>query len=203
MKSIYLTLSFLCLSMALISLQGCAPAIVAGSAAGAASVASDKRSAGTIINDQAVEFRVASKLQSDDEMVDKTNISVTAYNGVILLTGEAPTQELKDRAYTYANEVADDSSKEESKIKQIHNEISIREPLPFKARNYDTWLTTKIKTKLLTTKDVSSFEVKVVTSDTTVYLLGFMNRQDADTVTRVIANIQGVTRIVKAFEYTD
>lgn len=195
MKPIYITLITLCLSMTLITLQGCAPAIVAGGAAGAASVASDKRSAGTIIDDQAIEFRIASKLQSDDEMVEKTNISVTSYNGTVLLTGETPTQALKEKAYSYAQE--------DSKIKQIHNEISIREPLPFKARNYDTWLTTKIKTKLLTTKDVNSFDVKVVTSDTTVYLLGMINRQDADTVTRVIANIQGVTRIVKAFEYTD
>lgn len=186
----------LVISVAIIfSLQGCAPAIFAGSAAGAASIASDKRSAGTLIEDQAIEFRLAGKLQADNEMTDSTNINVTSYNNVLLLTGEAPTQELKDRTHSYAQE--------DESIKRIYNEISIREPLPFKARNYDTWLTTKIKTKLLTTKDVSSFDVKVVTSDTTVYLMGLLTRQEADTITQVIAHIKGVTRIVKAFEYID
>ena len=182
-------------ALATLSLQGCAPAIVAGSAAGAATVATDKRSAGTIIDDQAIEFRLASKLQNDDDIANNTNINVTSYNYTVLITGEAPSQELKDRATQYANE--------DENIKQVHNEINIREPLPFKARNYDTWLTTKIKTKLLTTKDINSFEVKVVTSNTTVYLLGLLNRQEADMVARTIAEVKGVSRIVKAFEYTD
>ena len=185
----------LSLALAALSLQGCAPAIVAGSAAGAATVATDKRSAGTIIDDQAIEFRLASKLQNDDDIANNTNISITSYNHTVLITGEAPSQELKERVSQYANE--------DENIKQVHNEINVREPLPFKARNYDTWLTTKIKTKLLTTKDINSFEVKVVTSNTTVYLLGLLSRQEADMVARTIAEVKGVSRIVKAFEYTD
>jgi len=176
-------------------LQGCAPAIVAGGAAGAASIASDTRTTSSIIEDQAIEFRLAGQLQSDNEMTEFTNINVTSYNNILLLTGEAPTDALKEKASTYAQQ--------DSKVKRIYNEIKVTDPLPFKARNYDTWLTTKIKTKLLATKDINSFDVKVVTSDTTVFLLGLISRQDAEAVTQVIARIKGVTRIVKAFEYTD
>jgi osmotically-inducible protein OsmY len=187
--------NLICLAVIIGSLQGCAPAIFAGSAAGAASIASDKRSTGTIIDDQAIEFRLAGKLQSDNEMTDSTNINVTCYNSTVLLTGEAPSQALIERAEAYA--------KQDSKIKRVYNEINVREPLPFKARNYDTWLTTKIKTKLLTTKDVSGADVKVVTSDTTVYLMGILPRNEADLITQTISDVQGVTRIVKAFEYME
>lgn len=177
-----------------VSLQGCAPAMVAGGA-GAASIASDKRTAGTIVEDQAIEYRLASKLQADDEMMENTNINVTSYNGVLLVTGEAPTQALKDRVQNYAAQ--------DTKVKRTYNEIVVRQPLPYKARNYDTWLTTKAKTKLLTTKDISSVDVKIVTSDTTVYLMGLVTRKEADLITQSVSQVQGITRIVKAFEYIE
>ncbi len=188
-------ISLVCLITLTFLLQGCAPAIIAGSAAGAATIASDARTTGSIIEDQAIEFRLAGLLQSDPEMTERTNINVTSYNNIVLLTGEAPTEALKEKASVYAQR--------DPKIKRIYNEIRIAEPLPFKARNFDTWLTTKIKTKLLTTKGIPSLNVKVVTSNTTVFLLGIISRRDADAITQVVARIQGVTRIVKAFEYTD
>ncbi|TPW16655.1 MAG: hemolysin [Halothiobacillaceae bacterium] len=175
-----------------LNISGCAPAIVAG---GAASVAADTRTAGTVVEDQSIEFRIAANLQKDPEFLEKTNINITSYNTVVLLTGEAKTVALRDRAEKIA--------KTDPKAKKIYNEIVVREPLPMKARNYDSWLTTKVKAKLVATEDVSSFNVKVVTSDTTVYLMGLISKADAQKVAQVAAHVTGVTRVVKAFEYVN
>lgn len=147
------------------------------------------------MQDEGIEFRVSNGIQGDADLSKNAHISVTSYNGVVLLTGEAPTTQLRERAYAYAN--GDD------KVKLIHNEIAIAAPLPFSARNYDTWLTTKAKTKLLGMEQLNAAAIKVITSDTTVYLMGLVSRQDGQLAAKAVAEIEGVSRVVKAFEYTD
>lgn len=175
-------------------LSGC-PAAVVGGAAGAASVAADPRSSGRILEDEGIEFRVANSIQGDEELANNANVSVTSYNGVVLLTGETPTAQLRERAYFYA--------KSDEKVRLIHNELAVAPPLPFSARNYDTWLTTKAKTRLLGMEQLNAAAIKVVTSDTTVYLMGLITRQDGQIAAKAVAEVTGVTRVVKAFEYRD
>jgi osmotically-inducible protein OsmY len=177
-----------------ITLSGC-PAVVVGGAAGAAAVAADPRTSGTILEDQGIEFRIANAVQGDTDLANTANISVTSFNGVVLLTGEAPTAQLKERAYGFA--------KNDGKVRLVHNEIGIAPPLPFSARNYDTWLTTKAKTKLLGVEELNAAAIKVVTSDTTVYLLGLVKRRQAQVAAKTVSEIEGVSKVVKAFEYTD
>lgn len=186
--------SLILVCLGAIGLSGC-PAAVVGGAAGVASVAADPRSSGTIMQDEGIEFRIANGIQGDPELGKSAHISVTSYNGVVLLTGEAPTAELRERAFSYAN--GDD------KVRLIHNEIAIAPPLPFSARNYDTWLTTKAKTKLLGMEQLNAAAIKVVTSDTTVYLMGLVSRQDGQAAAKAVAELEGVSRVVKAFEYKD
>jgi osmotically-inducible protein OsmY len=71
-------------------LQGCAGAIIAGGATGAA-VASDRRTVGEVVDDQSIEFKAMRAIFSDSELSDKARISITSFNGVVLLTGQAPT----------------------------------------------------------------------------------------------------------------
>lgn len=176
-------------------LSGCPAAVVAGGAAGAVSIATDPRTAGTIIEDQSIEFRVSNALQSDSEIANNAHVSVTAYNGIVLLTGEAPTAALRDRAEKYA--------KDDAKARQVHNEVTIEPPLPLKARNYDSWLTSKVKTKLLGMKDLNAVAIKLTTSNQTVYLLGMVKRADAQLAAQATSEVEGVTRVVRAFEYLD
>lgn len=176
-------------------LSGCAGVFVVGGAAGAASVASDSRSAGTILDDQTIEFRIANQIASERDMAEKTNISVTSYNMMILLTGEAKTPQLRSRAFNIA--------RNDSKARKVYNEIQISEPLPLKARNFDSWLTTKVKSALVGTKDINALNIKVVTSNTTVYLLGIVPRKQGQIAAETSSKVEGVTKVVKAFEYTD
>lgn len=186
--------SLILVCSSVLALSGC-PAAVVGGAASVASIAADPRSSGTIVQDEGIEFRVANGIQGDPDLAKTAHVNVTSYNGVVLLTGETPTAELRERAHSYAR--GDD------KVRLIHNEIAVAEPLPFSARNYDTWLTTKAKTKLLGMEELNAAAIKVVTSDTTVYLMGLVSRQHGQLAAKAISELEGVSRVVKAFEYTE
>ncbi len=175
-------------------IQGCAATIIAGGA-GVAAVAVDQRTAGTVVEDQTIEFRIAKGLHQDAELLAQANVSATSYNHVVLLTGESPNEKLKKRVY---NIVAKDP-----KVKQIYNRIEIRKPLPLRARNFDIWLSTKVKTKLFSIEKLEALKIKVVSSNTTVYLMGLVSRELADIAADTTARIDGVHKVIRAFEYTD
>ncbi len=175
-------------------IQGCAASIIAGSA-GVAAVAVDKRTAGTVIEDQAIEFRIAKGLHNDTELMNQAHISAISYNNIVLLTGESPNEALRERVYNIVDR--------DPKVKQIHNRITLRDPLPLRARNFDIWLSTKVKTKLFATKKLAALQIKVVSSDTTVYLMGLVPRELADTAAEITSRIEGVRKVIRAFEYTD
>lgn len=175
-------------------LNGCAEAIIGGAAAGAA-VVHDRRSAGTVVDDQIIEFRVIEQIYSDSDLLNKTHVSVTSYNKIVLLTGEAPSEELRARAEQRAAKIAD--------VRRIHNEIALAEPSSVLERSSDTWTTAKVKAAMFGIKDRPTFDatrIKVVTSRGTVYLLGLVTSDEAATATESARRVAGVKRVVKIFE---
>jgi len=175
-------------------IQGCAPVIVAGAATGA-SVANDRRTAGTMLEDQSIELKATNAIQSDEALAKSVHVSVTSYNNIVLLTGQAPTRTLRDRILKQIHDI--------EKIRRIHNEISIDEPTTFKTRSNDTWITTKTKSTLLGAKGLDATHVKVVTENSVVYLMGLITRKDGDTAAKTVQQVTGVQRVVKVFEYLD
>lgn len=181
-----------CLIIAL--LQGCAGILVAGGAAGA-SMATDRRTAGTVIEDQSIEIKAINSIFGDQELADKARINATSYNGVLLLTGQTPTEELRSRAVNRVVNI--------DKVKRVHNEITLGEPITFQVNTKDSWLTTRIKSTLLGTKDIAANHIKVVTDNGVVYLMGLVTHTEADTASDIASNISGVQRVIKVFDYID
>ncbi len=175
-------------------LQGCAPLLIAG--AGTAAVAAhDRRTLGAFVDDETIEIKTKSAIRSDEALRRDTHINVTSMNGIVLLSGEAATPELRDAALAKVREIGG--------IRQTVNEIRISPPSSLGDRTYDTWLTTKVKTKLIHTEDVDSTQVKVVTENGAVYLMGLAKKQEAELATEAARTVSGVTRVVKLFEYLD
>ncbi len=172
------------------ALQGCAP-LIAGGAATTAVVTSDQRTTGTVIEDQAIETKAADFFGADAGL-QQSNVHATSYNQTVLLTGQAATEELRKRAVEYVSRIA--------KVRHVYNEIEIASPLPLSVRSNDTLLTTKVKTKLFTIKDLKSTDVKVVTENGVVYLMGLLDAPTGDAVAEVVAGVAGVRKVVKLFE---
>lgn len=175
-------------------LQGCATAVVTGAAAGA-SVAYDRRTTGAVIDDQGIEFKSSYALFNDKEIYDQSHINVTSYNGIVLITGETPTEALKQKVTA--------TIKRLPKVRRVHNELAIAAPSALPSRSSDTWITSKVKTKLTTSDEIKSFFVKVVTERGVVYLMGLVTRAEAERAVNVAKTSAGVQRVVKIFEYID
>lgn len=153
------------------------------------------RTPGVIFDDGVIESVVKRDIRNSDPAFKDAHLIVVSYNSVVLLAGQVSSQALKRKAQDVAQGVA--------KVRMIHNEIEVGGNISFLARSNDTWLTTKVKSKLLTSKRTDANKLKVVTENGTVYLMGMLPRADADNAVDVTSSIFGVQKIVKVFEYLD
>ena len=179
--------------LALAQLQGCVGVVAAGGAG--AAVAVDRRSAGTIVDDTAIELKTGSAIFADDDLGKKAHINITSYDYIVLLTGETPTAAMRDHAVDIARHV--------DNVRKVYNEIVIAPPTSMQSRGTDTWITAQIKAKLLGIKEVSAATIKVITENRTVYLMGIVNHAEANAATEAARFVDGVARVIALFEYQD
>jgi osmotically-inducible protein OsmY len=187
---------FTALRLSLIALLlasvGCAT-IVDATTDGPIQLDPGKRTFGTVIDDEKLETVALVNIRKADPWLDQSNIDVVSFNGIILLTGQTPTKELRTKA--------GDTVKIIHGVRQVFNEIQVQGQTSFIARSNDTWLTTKVKTVLLSNKSIDSGRIKVVTEDGVVYLLGLLTQEEANRAAQVVSTIGGVQKVVKAIEY--
>jgi osmotically-inducible protein OsmY len=174
-------------------LAGC-PALVVGGVAQTASVAHDRRTTGTYVEDQEIEIRALRLLQDNPDIKDRSNISTTSYNLIVLLTGQAADEQTSAR---FAELVA-----KLPRVRQVHNEVVVGPEATIGDDSSDAYVTSKVKLALFDVK-VPGFDptrVKVVTSKGVVYLMGLLTPAEADAVVEKVRRVSGVTRVVKVFE---
>ncbi len=185
------------LIVALVAGSGCTPVVVGGAATGAA-VVHDRRTAGTVLEDQSIELKALTRLREDPEIREQAHINVTSYNLIVLLTGETPTEAMRQRAAEIVRGI--------ERVRQVHNELRVAAPSSMMSRSSDTLITAKVKTALFGIKGIEDFDptrVKVVTENGTVYLMGLVRRIEADAAAEAARTVSGVQRVVKLFEYLD
>jgi osmotically-inducible protein OsmY len=174
-----------------IILNSCLGAFVAGAAVGGA-VVYDRRTAETIMTDKNIELRAFQDIK-EDRALRNTHVSVTSFNRVVLLTGQVPNETLRNRILAKVRAIP--------KVRRIYDQMTLEQPNLMVDRSHDAWITTKVKTTMLTTEGLYSSQIKVVTENEVVYLLGLVTKQQADMAADIASSIRGVKRVVKLFEY--
>nr|WP_252731956.1 division/outer membrane stress-associated lipid-binding lipoprotein [Paraglaciecola arctica] len=180
------------LSAALL-LQGCAGLII-GAGVGAASVAHDRRTIGTQVDDTTAASRISNALAKDLAVQEQTSITVQVFNGTALLVGQAPTQELIQQAQNLAATVKN--------IKKLHNQIRLGSPIPAGVIANDAWLASKIKTKLIADKRIDGLHIEIEVENGEVFLMGLVTEHESNIAVDITRNVNGVKQVIKAFEYT-
>ena len=172
-------------------LNGCAPAVVAVGAASTAVIVGDPRTTGTQLDDQTIEFKVTTEAGS--RYGNDVHLNVTSYNGIVLLSGEVPSSVIQDEITNLA--------KAQDKVRIVHNEMVIGPVTDLGARTNDTFITSKVKTRLLEDDKFKAIYVKVVTERSVVSLMGIVPKSLGDAAAQTAATTEGVARVVKVFEY--
>ena len=158
----------------------------------------ERRSTGTVLNDQSLEYDVVGNIRSHPAFGEDDHIKVEVHQGVVLLAGETVSEENRILATKLA---------EEPRLtRRVVNDLQVGERAGFGGKLDNSWLTTKVNS-ILTTENAlpgtDAMRVKVVSSQNTVYLMGFVSREEGDTIAEIVRNIGGVEKVVKIFDYTD
>lgn len=178
-------------------LLGCAAVVVGGAVATGVAV-HDRRSVGTVIDDNLLEVRVRNALFGDERLDGSVRIKINAHNGWVLLAGEAREPELVELATELASAV--------DGVQRLFNELA---PIPRASlgqASSDRLLSGRVNASFTGIRDLPGFDpsrVKVTTTRGVVYLQGLVSRAEADSVVERARTVRGVERVVMIFEFKD
>ena len=181
--------STLVLVASLAGLSGCVPLILGG-AVMTGMVASDRRTSGTVVEDEGIEIKAAMRLR--ESLGERVHVNVTSYNRQVLLTGEAPNAQ--DRQLVEQVVAGVDN------VRNIVNEVAILGNSTLTQRSSDSIVTGRVKAALLDARDLFSNAFKVVTEHGTTYVMGRVTQREATRATEVITAQSGVQRLVRVLE---
>lgn len=188
-----------CLVVSLLGmlLSSCAAVVVGGAAATGVAVAHDRRTTGTIVEDQEILVRAMNLRNSDKRLKGMSNISIDSYNLQVLLTGQAENAEIVE---AFSRRVA-----KIPRVRHVFNEVAIGPEATWGEATSDAYLTSRVKLALFDL-GIEGFDptlVEVTSSQGSVYLMGLLTPTEADAVTEKVRFVSGVKRVVKLFEYIE
>ncbi|NHC07036.1 osmotically-inducible protein OsmY [Azonexus fungiphilus] len=184
-----LSLSLLLIALAVPTLQGCFPAVVAGAAVGVMSI-HDRRSTGTQTDDESTEWKAAGRIPAEYKAASR--VSFTSYNRRLLITGEVPNETARATIEAEARKL--------DGVREVYNETVIAAASSLGARSNDSFIDSKVKARLVDSNQISANHVKVVTDRGVVHLMGLVNEREARVAVSVARTTAGVKKVVNLLE---
>jgi osmotically-inducible protein OsmY len=179
------------LACATLVLQACVPVVIGAGGAAAYSSLEDRRTTGIQIEDESIEVRASNRI--GDRFGGKVHVNVTSYNRIALVTGEVPDEAARNEAEKIVRAVPN--------VRDVTNDLQVAGISSLVSRTNDSYLTSKVRGRLLDTQRVSPVHLKVVTEAGVVYLMGVVTQAEADEAVEIARNTGGVRKVVKVFEY--
>lgn len=189
MQKLKLTLALAALITALPMLQGCVPAVIGGAAVGVMS-AFDRRSTGIQTDDETTEWKAAQAVPAKFKALSHVNF--TAYNRRVLITGEVPDEEAKS--------IIGQQTRQLTGVTEVFNELNIAPISAFGNRSNDSYITSKLKARLVDSNQISANHIKVVTESRVAYLMGIVNEREARVAVAIARTTDGVRKVVNVME---
>lgn len=184
----YLTLCTLLL-VGIASLSACLP-LVAGGAYMTSMVAVDRRTSGAMLEDQSIELKVINRIR--DVLGERAHVNVASYNRKVLLTGETPDPQDRERVADVAKNI--------DNISAVWNEVGATPISTLSERTSDVVISGRIKAELLDAKDLFTNAFKIVTERGTVYVMGRITAREAKRVSSLASGVTGVKKVVLVHE---
>ena len=171
------------------ALTACIP-LVMGGAVVTGLVASDRRTTGSVVEDEGIELRSASRIR--ENLGERGHVNVTSYNRQVVLTGEVPSAQDKQLVEQIVAGV--------DNVRHIVNELAVAGNSTLSQRSTDSLVTGRVKAALLDARDLFSNSFKITTERGTVYMMGRVTAREAARATDVISATTGVQRVVRILE---
>lgn len=170
-------------------LTSCVAVFVAGAAG---MVVYDRRSMVMLESDARIFYKINTAITANPRFRD-SHIVVSSFNQIVLLVGEASSEELRLLAEKIAHTVPN--------VQRVYNEIAVQPAVPFAQLSQDSWITGQVRGLMLTKKGLESGSMRVVTENSIVYLMGIATQEQANLAVNVARQVRGVNKVVKVFRY--
>ena len=171
-------------------LTGCVPAVIVTGAAVGVMSAHDRRSTGVQADDEVAEWKGSNRLPA--RFAESAHANFTAYNRILLITGEVRDEETQRAIGEMAAGIEG--------IKKLHNELLVAPISSYSSRSNDAFLTSKFKTRLLESNQLSANHIKPVSENGTLFLLGIVNEREAKVAVAIARTTDGVRKVVNLLE---
>jgi len=191
LSHLHLLTRLLGIVLILTSLSGCVLGILGGATSGAL-LSQDRRTLGTITEDQGIELKASTRVT---EKLPTAHINIRSFNRMVLISGEVSSAGAREEAERIVRGV--------ESVQGVYNEIQIQGVSDMKTRANDVFITSKIKTRLIDSGKVSAVNVKINTENGVVYLMGLVKHEEADTAAQIASTTSGTQKVVRLFEYLD
>ncbi len=168
-------------------LGGCVPVVIGGAAVGATVVAQD-RPVSEALSDSKIHASIDKRLlEFSTDIFQQIDISVA--EGKVLLTGLVPEPQNRLDAARIAWQP--------DGVKEVINEIEVKDKSTLSDASRDTWITTKLRSKILFDKKISSVNYTIDTVNQKVYLIGIAQSQaELDRVVAYARDIDYVRGVI-------
>jgi len=184
-------LLFLALAALGLAPGACSPTGMAvGGAAAAGVAASEERGLQGALDDTEIRLQINHLwLQESEALFREVNLQVQ--EGRVLLSGNVPDPETRVTAVRLAWQA--------DGVREVINEIEVADTSSLTDLARDTWIATKLKTRLLLDRDVLSINYSIEVVNGVVYLMGVAQGQAE--LDRVIGHAKDVSYVRRVVSY--
>jgi osmotically-inducible protein OsmY len=195
MKKIIIFIQLTVLLATLSLLQGCITSAVTTSVVSSgAQAAYEHRSLQNTLHDQYITVQIDRAIHwKTDQYQTTSRISISTFNGVVLLTGQVSSQKLHDRLIKIVKSVKG--------VNKVYNLTTVNNPASTLTQLSDCWITTKIKTRIIAANEIDPNQIKVITENGTVILIGTVFPNQASIATDIARQTYGVQDVIRVFSY--
>lgn len=172
-----------------LALTGCVAAATTAATQGA-KIAAEERSISSASSDAKIQLRINDKLLKHSTSLF-SNVDLTVTEGRVLLTGNVPKVEDRVKATELVWQVPG--------VKQVMNELKVKEGGGVSGYASDSWLVTKLRSQMILAKDIVSINYNLDVVDGIVYVTGVA--QDQAELDRVRNLIRGTTGVKDMISY--
>lgn len=169
-------------------LTACIETAIVGAVAAGAIVLSDRRSVAVYSKDAWIDVQAATPL-NDIGPNTTTHIIANAFNSRVLLTGEVASEADKQKATDVVQAIPG--------VKGVDNQLVVGPITSLEVRNNDSFITSKVKSRLVGDQPELGNAMKVITENGVVYILGMLTDSELERGVEIARTTSGVKRVVK------
>ncbi len=185
------TLSITGASILLVSvaLTGCTTNYLTNSTTGTYGVPVTERTIPQRLLDRSIEHTAKINIYGlQQNLQQNSRLSVDSFNSEVLLTGEVPTETIKLQIEQVLKSMPD--------VRQVYNELEVSVARGYSSTVQDGYITSKLLAKVTASDGVRASQIKVVTNNGIVYIIGRMTPTQQNNLIDIANDTAGITELV-------